>query len=106
MNICTVIARKGNKFESLAISEDARSIKEGFKQIDETSGFDAVYLIDSRSGAVRVKKFNRETAPVKEKKTRKEKAPVEPAAAEPEATESDAPDFGSDAEPGLLDGIE
>lgn len=70
MNIYTVIARKGDKFESLAISENGRIIKEGFKQIDAACGFDAVYLIDSISGSIRSKKFARVVAPKVEKKTK------------------------------------
>lgn len=95
MNISIVIARKGNKFESLAISEDAREIKDGFKQVDESFGFDAVYLIDSRSGTVRAKKFNREVAPVKEKKS-KVKAPAPeqtPEQTEGGTSNEGAPDF-------------
>lgn len=95
MNIYTVIARKGDKFESLAIGEDVRSIKDGFKQIDESFGFDEIILIDSRSGKVRGKKFVREVAPIVEKKPKGKKvaAPTEENAPEENDQTTNAPDF-------------
>lgn len=106
MNITTIIARKGTKLESLAIGEDGRSIKEQFKAMDETAGFDEIMLIDSRAGKIRGKKFAR--VAVKEKKIKvkaPEKTPEEKAPETPEEktdqektdqenpTNEDVPDF-------------
>lgn len=99
MNISTIIARKGEQFESIGIGTDSRSLKEDFKSIDETYGFDEIMLIDSRSGKVRGKKFAQAIeAPKKGKKPRIPKKVIDeindPGLADVKETpKGDEPDF-------------
>jgi hypothetical protein len=102
MNLTMIVARKGEKFSSLGIGTDSRGLKDKFKGIDEKAGFDAVYLIDSRTGQTRKKVFARSTVRAR-KRPAPEPAPETETAPE-ETLETDGPDF--EAAPDILAGIE